>query len=142
MTGSPSRGVGRRHQTCPRAELLGTGKAVDIPDLCQDQKGRVVIDAWYGSQKPCLWGGFCLLLNYLRHLLDQPTQGVQQRQQLLQGQLVARSKLEAVQKATACFPKEVTEPMANAVLGQEGMDAVLHHGLSLDQPGLVSQDLP
>jgi len=116
MIGSPSRGVGRRHQTCPGAELLGTGEAVDIPDLCQDQESRIVADPWYGSQKPCLWGGFCFLLNDLRYFLEQPTQGVQQRQQLLQSQLITRSEMETPQKLTSCFPKEVTEPMADAVL--------------------------
>ncbi len=122
MIGSPSRGVGRRYKTCPGTELLGTGKTIDIPNLAQDQESRVVADAWYGSQKPCLWGGFRLLLNHLRYLLDQPPEGVQQGQQLLQSQLVTRSEMETLQKLTSCFPKEVAELLADAVPGQECWD--------------------
>lgn len=55
--------------------------------------------------------------------LDQPTQGIQQRQQWLQSQRITRSEMQTLslgilkgQKLTTIFPKEATEPMADAVL--------------------------
>src|SRR5437588_2318600 len=122
--------------------MPGVGEALDLADLGDDQHRRVTADAADLSQDLDAIVSFGALIDLGAGRFELAVEVVDQRQQAIQTPAGRLAQLERLEKLAASLAEPVGTLAADAVLGEDRVDAVLERRAHPGQRDPVAQKLP